>query len=179
MLDEAVTTGRRALELDPLDVYARLFLSKFLLAKSDNEGARAENQRLLATNPKSWGFLLQAGKIALLSGRAADALAISRQVSIEGYRLALEAMARHSLNQVEESRRLTHQLISSHGPHQPYLIAEVLAWRGETDQALECLHRAYELRDDPMEEVKYERLLGSLRTDPRFKALLREMNLPD
>jgi hypothetical protein len=122
---------------------------------------------------------LQAGKIDLLSGRVADALAISQQIPIDGYRLALEAMARHSLSQVEESRRLTDQLISSHGSHQPYLVAQVLTWRGETDQALEWLHRAYELRDDPMEEVKYERLLASLRADPRFKALLREMKLPE
>jgi TolB-like protein len=179
MLDEAVTISRRAIEIDPLDVYARLCLSKYLLSKSDYDGARAENQRLLATNPKSWGFLLQAGKIDLLSGRVADALAISQQISIDGYRLALEAMARHSLSQVEESRRLTDHLISSHGSHQPYLVAQVLTWRGETDQALEWLHRAYELRDDLMEEVKYERLLASLRTDPRFKALLRKMNLPE
>ena len=178
-LDEAVTAARRALELDPLDVYARLFLSKYLLSKSDYDGARAENQRLLATNPKSWGFLLQAGKIDLLSGRAADALAISQQIPIEGYRLAVEAMARHSLGQVEESRRLTHQLIIAHGSYQPYLIGQVLAYSGEPDQALTWLDRAYEMRDDPMEEVKYERLLTPLRTNPRFMALLREMNLPE
>ena len=174
-----MTTGRRALELDPLDVYARLFLSKYLLAKSDYDGARAENQRLLANNPKSWGFLLQACKIDLLNGRAADALAISQQIPIEGYRLAVEAMARHPLGQVEESRRLTDQLISAHGSYQPYLIGEVLAYIGEPDQALTWLHRAYEMRDDTMEEVKYERLLTPLRTHPRFKALLREMNLPE
>jgi len=178
LLTEAVAASRRAIEIDPLDVYALQNLAKFLRASADYAGARETLHRAREISPRSWELFYDSGLVELLDGHAAEALAASRQISLEGHRWTLEAMARHSLGQTEEARRLTADLIKKRGLSQPYAIALVFAWCGETDRAFEWLSRAYAAHDDRMEDVKYEPLLAPLRTDPRYQALLRTMNLP-
>jgi hypothetical protein len=46
------------------------------------------------------------------------------------------------------------------------------------DKAHEWLDRAYTQRDDGLPQIKYDRLLDSVRADPRYAALLRKMKLP-
>jgi hypothetical protein len=59
-----------------------------------------------------------------------------------------------------------------------FQIAEIYAWRGEKDQALAWLDRAYAQRDGGLATVEYDPLLASLRADPRYKMLLVKMKLP-
>jgi hypothetical protein len=59
-----------------------------------------------------------------------------------------------------------------------YQIAEVFAWRGETDQAFEWLERACRQRDGALTALKSDPLLKSLKADPRYRAILAEMKLP-
>jgi hypothetical protein len=58
-------------------------------------------------------------------------------------------------------------------------IATVYAWRGEKDQAFEWAGRAYVQRDTGFTWIKIDSNFRNLRDDPRYKALLRKMNLPD
>jgi hypothetical protein len=60
-----------------------------------------------------------------------------------------------------------------------YGVAEARAFRGEPDQAFEWLVKAYEARDPDLMFIKDDPLLGTLRGDPRYKALLRRMHLPE
>ena len=60
-----------------------------------------------------------------------------------------------------------------------FQIAEVYAWWGNTDKAFGWLDRAYLQHDGGLTAVKVDPLLRSLRPDPRYKALLRKMNLPE
>ena len=60
-----------------------------------------------------------------------------------------------------------------------YSVAEVYAWRAEADKAFEWLERAYRQRDQDLSYLKVDPLLAHLRGDPRHKALLRKMKLPD
>jgi hypothetical protein len=56
-------------------------------------------------------------------------------------------------------------------------IAEVYAFRGESDKAFEWLDRAYAQRDGGV-DIKGNPLLKSLERDPRYAALLKKMHLP-
>jgi hypothetical protein len=58
-------------------------------------------------------------------------------------------------------------------------IAAAHAYRGETDQAFAWLERAYQERDARILGIKTDPYLKSLVADPRYKALLRKMNLPE
>jgi hypothetical protein len=64
------------------------------------------------------------------------------------------------------------KLIATHQNDAAFQIAEVYAFRGETDQAFAWLDRAYRQRDSGMPEMK------SLLQDPRRAELLQKMRLP-
>ena len=51
--------------------------------------------------------------------------------------------------------------------------------RGQSDEAMHWLERAYAKKDFGLFLVKGDPLLKSLEVDPRFKAFLRKMNLPE
>lgn len=53
------------------------------------------------------------------------------------------------------------------------------AWRGEKDKAFEWAERAYAERDAGLPWLKIIPEFHSLHGDPRYKALLRKMNLPE
>ena len=60
-----------------------------------------------------------------------------------------------------------------------YQIAEVFAWWGDNDKAIQWLERAYVQHDGGLAGVKVDPLLKRLRLDPRYKTILRKMNLQE
>jgi adenylate cyclase len=58
-------------------------------------------------------------------------------------------------------------------------VADVFASRGELDDAFRWIDRAYRQRDAGIYFIKVDPLLKNLETDPRYKAFLRKMNLPE
>ena len=58
-------------------------------------------------------------------------------------------------------------------------VAEVYAFRGQSDQALYWLERAYAQKERYLFYIKADRLLKNIESDPRFKAIVHKMNLPD
>ena len=59
----------------------------------------------------------------------------------------------------------------------PTALAAIHLGLGETDQAFEWLDKAIDLRDPLIVPIKSFPHFDSLRPDPRFRALLRKMNL--
>jgi len=50
---------------------------------------------------------------------------------------------------------------------------------GKKDEVLEALNKCYEDRFEYMCWLKVDPLYDSVRSDPRFQALLRRMNFPE
>lgn len=71
------------------------------------------------------------------------------------------------------------EAIRHNGHSWPSEIARVYAFRGEKDRAFEWLDRAYDVRDQDLYFIKGDPLLKKLEADPRYKAFLRKMNLPE
>jgi hypothetical protein len=63
-------------------------------------------------------------------------------------------------------------------PSGAVLVAQVYAFRNQSDKAFEWLDRAYAQRDTGLVETKVNPLLKSLHNDPRFAVLLKKLNLP-
>src|SRR5439155_27261115 len=59
----------------------------------------------------------------------------------------------------------------------PYYVAKIYASLGEKEQALAWLEKAYEERNPDFIELKVEPALDVLRTDARFRDLLRRVGL--
>jgi len=69
------------------------------------------------------------------------------------------------------------QAIHDHQQHMAYQIAEIYAYRGESDRAFEWLGRAYLQHDSGMRELKIDPLLKGLHRDPRYLEMLKKMHL--
>jgi TolB-like protein len=178
-MPEAIAASRKAIELDPLKAGTWANLMMFLIPSRDFAAAHEASRRALEISPGSPYVLAEVGMLQLIEGKAQDALATFRGNDIDVFRLAGTAMAEHTLEHPKESNRALDELIAKHAGDSAYQIAEAVAWRGEKDKAFEWLERAYAQRDGGLEGVKNDALLDSLHADPRYRALLRKMNLPE
>jgi hypothetical protein len=70
------------------------------------------------------------------------------------------------------------ELIAKYHADSAYEIAQVYAFRNQSDEAFEWLDRAYAQRDGGLIGTKVDPLLKSLHNDPRYAALLKTLNLP-
>jgi hypothetical protein len=57
-------------------------------------------------------------------------------------------------------------------------VAMLYIWAGEKAQALDWLEKGFEVRDPNLPYINVDPTYDPLRSDPRFQALLRRMNLP-
>lgn len=176
--EQAVAAARKAIELDPLSAGAWKDLGIYLTAAGQFAAAQAALDRALEITPESNFVLMALGKLELLEGKAAEARATFEQSSHATVRLFGTAAAEHTLGHTPKSQQALNKLIEERA-QDPYQTAEVYAWRGEKDKALEWLQRAYRQRDGGLIQVKTDPMLASVRGDPRYSALLREINLPE
>ena len=58
-------------------------------------------------------------------------------------------------------------------------MAEVYAYREETEKAFKWMDRAFQQRDPGAPDLKSNPLMRSLRGDPRYVELLKKMRLPN
>ena len=93
------------------------------------------------------------------------------------WRLTGEALVYHALGRDRDSDAALKQLVTFHQKYTAYQIAEVYAFRGKPNEAFEWLNRAYQQRDSGLRSVKIDPLLKTLRHDPRYATLLKEMRL--
>jgi len=102
-----------------------------------------------------------------------------QQETDEGWQLLGMALAFHALGRRSESDAALADLKEKESDVSAYQIAEAHAFRGEDDLAFEWLQRAYDQRDSGVGGIKGDRLMRGLVGDPRYKAFLRKLKLPE
>jgi TolB-like protein/cytochrome c-type biogenesis protein CcmH/NrfG len=176
---QATGALRTATRLDPLAQAAWDDLGLVLMASRDYQGARQAFGRELEIQPDDPFALDNLGNLQLITRAPADALATYRKISEEPLRDTGIAMAEHSLGNDQQSKQALDGAIAKGAQGFASQIADVFAWRNEKDKAFEWLERAHEQHDGGLAELNTDVLLASLHDDPRFKALRRQINLPD
>ena len=176
--DEALQLNRRAVDLDPLNAesWESLGEKEFFVGQLDE--AAADSKKALELSPDvgfSHFFLSQ---IYIIQGRPHDALPEIELVRDDSYRGSLYAIAYHALGRKKESDAALSKLITKYHARMAYQIAEVYAFRNQSDEAFEWLDRAYAQRDGGLPLTKVDPLLKNLHSDPRFAAFLKKLNLP-
>ncbi len=179
--DEAIEVQRRAHELDPLA--HRLDIATTLLRAGRYDDALRAATRVTELDPHfamahatlGWSYLLNGMRdqgLAALEKAVSLAPDNTMYLAQLGHAFALAgrtAQAQESLRQLEE---LSRQRYVS-----PYHMAYVYTGLGQHDRAMDWLERAYEERAGGVFGIKGSFLFTSLRSHPRFDALLRKMNL--
>jgi tetratricopeptide (TPR) repeat protein len=177
-VDQAIELYKQAIALDPLRGNFHLALGYELYFVGRYEEAQAALQRAQELNSQLSSLHLTRGQILFSEGRQQEALAEMENETGDWEKLSGEALAYFALGRREESDGALKKLIAGHQNDCAYQIAEVYAYRGETDKAFEWLDRAYRQRDPGTPELKTNPLMRSLRPDPRYAQLLKKMRLP-
>jgi TolB-like protein/Tfp pilus assembly protein PilF len=148
--DEAIDLFRKILEMDANYWFARMFLGMSYEAQGDLPRAITECQRAGETETTIPWPPAELAHAYAASGRKREAEEI--------------------LKQLKDRSRL------SYVP--AYNFAEIYIGLGDKEQALALLERAYADRSMLLTFLKVDPKFDSLRSDPRFKDLLRRVGLP-
>lgn len=181
---ESLSESRRALELEPLNLVVNTHLGWHFFYTRQYDEAIDQYRRTLELDPAAPQAQRYAAWAFLQKGRHAEAIAALRAASSAfGRNPEVEAELGHALavaGRRAEARAVLEDLSqpSSDRYVSPYSVALVHAGLGDRDQALAWLDKAYADRSDYMVYLGLEPMLDSLRSDPRFKALVRQVGLP-
>jgi len=148
--DHAIEQLQKTLEMDPSFIQAHIALGRTYAAKTMYNEAIEEMQKAIdiSGGGDPW-ILAELGSIYALSGKRDEAKKV-----------------------LDELHELSKQRYIS-----PNLIALIYGGLGQKDQAFEWLEKAFSERDSQLGYLKVEPQFDSLRSDPRFKALLKKMKL--
>ena len=182
-VDESLAESRRALELDPLNALIHTHLGWHYLYARDYDRAIETLRRALDVDPsvalahRFLGFAYQQKRLtreALAEMEKALQLSkASTEIRGElGYAYAVSGQpdrARGILQELEAESKTRYV--------SPYFLAIVYAGLGEHDRVFFWLDRAVADRSDVLVYLDVEPRLDSFRSDPRYRALLRQVNL--
>jgi TolB-like protein/Flp pilus assembly protein TadD len=177
--EEVIRRESQNLARNPLDTSELYTLGWILFYGGHLEEAAAIQHRLLELDPAFSDAHAGAARTSLLMGKNADALAEAEKETDEENRLVNLALVYWGMDRRTDADAALRQLESKFANVAAYDIGEVHAYRGEADAAVMWLERAYRQRDGRMIHLKVDPLLRNLRSDARYKVLLRKMNLPE
>ncbi|MCH6553888.1 MAG: tetratricopeptide repeat protein [Acidobacteria bacterium] len=186
-LEESIAIGKHTLEIDPLSPSAYGELGFTLQFAERYDEALEQYRKGLELDPN---FPLIHGVLAWLyleTGSYEEAIAHSEkslsllgtrvapgEISWSGYIYGQTGRRTEALILLDElKKRAKREYVSSAA------LADVYLGLGEMEQALSLLEKAYEEHDVFLVWLKNHRIYDSLRSDPRFQALLRRMNFPE
>src|SRR5580698_6849780 len=178
-IPQAITAMNKAIELDPLSVFAWANIGLYETFNRNFPAARRALDRALVVNPTNDSFHFLLGQLDLLQGRLTEARAEFAKQSSEPNRRLADALVEHAGGREKESQQALQALIDKNAADSAYQIADAYAFRGETDKAFEWLNRAYRQHDSGLNGIAYDPLLLSLKPDPRYAALLKKLDLGD
>jgi len=178
-LNNAINYMRRANDIDPLDSGGWYQIGVAYTMAGRFTEAQDALHRALAINPGTTGAHAQLGLVLLAKDDPAAALLEIDRETDERSRDGGRALAFHALGRKADADSTLADYERKYAAIDAFGIAETHAYRGEIDQAFQWLDRAYSQRDPSCPVVKTDLYLKNLRPDPRFRAFLRKMNLPD
>jgi tetratricopeptide (TPR) repeat protein len=183
--EESLQESKRCLELDPLDLVINIHMAWHYHFAHQYEAAIEQCWKTSELHPKSfwpaWFFGLayeQQGQIDRAEEELQVAVKMSGDITFATAALGhLYGIAGKATQAKQLFDELTARASQSYVP--AYDFALVCAGLGWKDQALDYLSRAHHERSGWMTYINVDQRLDSLRADPRFIVLLRDMRLLD
>jgi TolB-like protein/Tfp pilus assembly protein PilF/tRNA A-37 threonylcarbamoyl transferase component Bud32 len=181
--DEAMAQIETALKTDPLNVIPRIFYGVDLIYLRRYEEAMAAFREALRMQPGEPAAVAGMWPTLARLGRKKEAFEFAKQYLLVVYQ---DHRAEQACDQgyaqggyAEAMRRAAEALAARF--RTSYAVPTDVAWfyleAGDKARALDWLEKGYELRDPSMPYLGWGYYDG-LRSEPRFQALLRKMDLP-
>ena len=180
--DQAIAYRREAVRIDPASPVlasslAGIFRSARRLEEARSTGEEAIRRfpntgllhHLLASVLKFQGHFTEA---AAEYWKASEYYSGGNRLLYEAHALAMEGRDREARERVETVRNSKNEYIS------PIEIAFVLMDLKDTQEALAELERGISSHDGQSYQIMFHPSFDPIRSNPRFQALLRKMNLP-
>jgi len=183
--DESATIITRAHELDPLSSVISVNVSRVDQVQN-NHAASIENSLKIIELDPNFGAAYQYLALSYLKqGRDAEAIAAAEKaVEItkrSGVTLGDLGHIYAATGKQTQARSVISELEDQYARKKAIGqdIAAVYAGLGEKDKAFEWLERDFQVQNDRLPNIRWELQFESLRDDPRFKEMLKRMNLPE
>jgi TolB-like protein/DNA-binding winged helix-turn-helix (wHTH) protein/Tfp pilus assembly protein PilF len=177
LLDDAKQLARRAILQDPLGT-AGVELARAAHRTGALDEAQAAYRKVIELYPTFSGAHYNFATVLLARGEREAALAEFEREAAQPFRqvglpLALDALGRRA----DADRELGKAEYWANG--MAYQITYIYAARKDVDRAFDWLERAYRQHDTGLVWMKGDPLLKNLVPDPRYKAMLQKMKLPE
>jgi TolB-like protein/Flp pilus assembly protein TadD len=176
---EAVNFADAAVAADPLHAAVYEVRAWVCLRLGRPADAERANRRLLEISPTYVFGHYDLGIVLVMRGRAEAALTEMQQEASLGAQTGGLAVTYYALHRTKDADTALTRLEVENAGDMAMYIAETYAFRGRKDEAFKWLDRAYAQKDIWLWTIKGDPLLKNLQAEPRYKAFLRKMNLPE
>jgi TolB-like protein/Flp pilus assembly protein TadD len=177
--DDALRQIEAAQAQDPLEPSSFSIRSSIQERRGHLSEAEAAMRRALDIRPNYAYGHYNLGLLSLERGDRGGALREMQQESIDDRRQQGLAVVYYALGRKTEGDAALAGMLKNQANGNALGIAEVYAFRGQADEAMHWLERAYGQKDPYLHVIKSQWLLKNLVADPRYKAFLKKMNLPE
>jgi tetratricopeptide (TPR) repeat protein len=178
--EEGLAAIRRAVELDPVNERARLDLGLALWSVRRYHEAATELDAVLGLNPHDNNALGYRGFTSYMTGDLEAARASCERGSrAAAVILVCQAVTYGRIGRRTDAAAALAAIKSAFGDAAAYQYMQIYAQWGDVPRALEWLEKALQLKDSGLEKMKIDPLLDPLRNEPRFQAVMRELNFPE
>lgn len=182
--DEAMAMIKRAHELDPLSSVISVNVSIMYQLQNNHEASIENSLKIIELDPNfspAYEFMalsyLKLGRNGEAIAAMEKAAELANRASVVlgglGYVYAAAGKRAEAIAIVKEleEKYTRKEAIGQH-------IAAVYVGLGERDKAFEWLEKDFQVRNGKLPEIRVSIRFEPLRDDPRFKDLLKRMNLP-
>jgi len=184
-IDEAIAEITRGLELEPLDLTAGSVLSWAYFAGRQYDRSFDQAQKIFDLEPNFPLARWTLSQAFIAKGRYAEAIVLNEQslqtdpmnqvfLRFAGYAYAKSGRRHEAEEMIRKFKDIAKtQYVMS------YRVANIYAALGDKDKAFAELEKAFAEHDWELHRLKIDPLMDPLRDDPRFKELLKRLNLPE
>ena len=176
-------TDELRLELDPLSLIIKAMKGHILLCEGQYDDSIKQLKLILEIDDKflpahiflTWNYIMKE--------MYQEALSINQKASFyhkDSILPLLDNILIHAHSGQREKAKAMFENLLQQTPIKnlaPLQKAGIYNLLGETDKAFEWIENAYDERGLPPNLVKYALWFDSIRSDPRYKALLKKINL--
>jgi TolB-like protein/Tfp pilus assembly protein PilF len=176
-VDQALKLAQEAVSHDPLDSWNFFAVGAAQRAAGRYPEAEAAYRTALELNPTGAALHALLGDVLRAKGKPAAALEETERETDDLWRESFLPFALEALGRKSDADKALANFEEKYGEQHPFPIAAFYACRKDADRAFAWLDRSLGQHDvDPISSRGA--CFKNLESDPRYKAFLREMNLP-